>query len=339
VSSVLARAAEAATRDVELQLAAQEQREVELTAAERWARDPVGWINAHVWIASRFANDGAELPGRKLRARSGCGCSPTRSRRSRRGSTCRTCAKTGELDLPQRRDREEPADRRDVAVRRRRLLGAAPPPVTGLAMHTKGGKIDDGGERNTVESLFGRIRYIDRRLDRHGCRTSAKLRYRPFSRDPAKVENPTNGASSSARARPTTPAAARRSTSSSATSSRSSSTARRCTRARRGVPGRQGAVLDGQRRLNEHARICDEKPLGWTYLRLHWSTHPSTRGPARRRRRPRLRAVRRQPRRRRVERPRPARAPLPRQADVAVVRQARHRQDARAGRERARHRP
>src|SRR5581483_12159350 len=32
------------------------------------------------------------------------------------------------------------------------------------------------------------------------------------------------------------------------------------------------STVDGD--ANAHARICDEKPQGWTYLRLHWSTHP-----------------------------------------------------------------
>jgi hypothetical protein len=146
--------------------------------------------------------------------------------------------------------------------------------------------------------------------------------------------------SSSARARPTTPAAAHV-----RLRPRRRVRVRRARRegvrrARRGVPGREGAVLDVNGDGNEHARICDEKPQGWTYLRLHWSTHPVySRG---------LHVAGDDPdcelcagNRAGVEwnGPRPARAPLPRQADVAVVRRARDRQDARAGRERARHRP
>jgi hypothetical protein len=276
VSSVLARAVDAATREVELRLAAQEEREIELTQAERWARDPVGWINTFVSIASRFANDGTELPGRKLR-QVRMRLFPDQVKTVEAAVDLAHLTRTGELVW------------RNTAIEKSRQIGETwvfaalvcwailHHQVTGLAMHTKGGKIDDGGDRSTPESLFGRVRYIERKLDRAALPYLARtaLRYRPFSRDPAKIENPANGAVVIGEGQTDNPG--------------------------RGstfdfVLGDEFAFVEHSTRVygaldeacpdgkvlfstvngddNEHARICDERPAGWTYLRLHWSTHP-----------------------------------------------------------------
>lgn len=275
VSPVIARAIEEAVRKAELQVAQQEQREIELTAAEKWARDPVGWINAFVSIASRFANDGTELPARKLR----------RVRMSLFADQVRTIEAW--IDLEHLRTTGELVFR-NLAIEKSRQIGETwvfaaavcwalhHHQVSLLAMHTKGGKIDDGGERNTPESLFGRVRYIDRHLDRAALPyLVGKLLYRPFSRDPAKIENPSNGAVIIGEGQTDNPG--RGSTFD-------------------GILGDEFAFVEHGERVyaaldeacpdgkalfstvngddNAHARICDEKPLGWTYLRLHWSTHP-----------------------------------------------------------------
>ena len=275
MSSVLARAAAAATRDLELALAAEEEREVELTAAERWARDPVGWINAYVKMASRFANDGSELPGRKLRE-------VPMILFPDQVATIDACidlphlAKTGELVW------------RNVAIEKSRQIGETwvlaalvcwallHHPTVGLAMHTKGGKIDDGGERNTPESLFGRIRYIDRKLSRDTLPYLPRgLLYRPFSRDPAKVENPANGAMVIGEGQTDNPG--RGSTFDFVLGDEFAFVEH----GEKVYAALDEACPDGKVLFstvngdsNAHARICDEKPLGWTYLRLHWSTHP-----------------------------------------------------------------
>lgn len=273
--SVLARALDAAARSVELELAAAEERAVDLTEQEKWARDPIGWINAHVSIASRFANDGTELPGRKLRA--------VRMRLF----PDQVATIEAVIDLPHLQKTGELVWR-NTAIEKSRQIGETwlfaalvawavhHHPVTGLAMHTKGGKIDDGGERNTVESLFGRVRYIDRRLDR-GRLTylTAALRFRPFSRDPAKIENPSNGAIVVGEGQTDNPG--RGSTFDFVLGDEFAFVEH----GERVYAALDEACPDGkilfstvQGDNNAHARICDEKPLGWTYLRLHWSTHP-----------------------------------------------------------------
>lgn len=275
MSSVLARAAEAAARDVELQLAADEEREIELTAGERWARDPVGWINRFVFIASRFSNDGAELPGRKLR-QVRMTLFPDQGKTIEAAIDLPHLRKTGELIW------------RNTAIEKSRQIGETwvfaalviwallHHAVTGLAMHTKGGKIDDGGERNTVESLFGRIRYIDRRLDRQQLPyLPAKLRYRPFSRDPAKVENPDNGAIVVGEGQTDNPG--RGSTFDFVLGDEFAFVEH----GEKVYAALDEACPDGKILFstvdgdsNAHARICDERPSGWTYLKLGWWTHP-----------------------------------------------------------------
>ena len=275
MTSAIARAVAAATRDVELQLAAQEEREVELTAAERWARDPVGWINAFVQIASRFANDGSELPGRKLRDVK-MTLFPDQ-----------VLSIEAVIDLPHLKRTGELIWRNTVIEKSRQIgetwLFAAlvcwallHHTIAGLAMHTKGGKIDDGGERSTPESLFGRIRYIDRKLDRGTLAYLPRLMtYRPFSRDPAKIENPANGAVVVGEGQTDNPG---RGSTFDFVLGDEFAFVEHSTRVYGAL---DDACPDGKVLFstvngddNEHARIADERPQGWTYLRLHWSTHP-----------------------------------------------------------------
>src|ERR1035437_308641 len=57
-ASPLEQIIEAERRKIELGWAHEEERAIELTEAEKWARDPVGWINAFVYIASKFNEAG-----------------------------------------------------------------------------------------------------------------------------------------------------------------------------------------------------------------------------------------------------------------------------------------
>lgn len=272
----LAGAVQEARREIELQAAAEEERELELTEAEKYKRDPIAWLNSgKIWIASRFDTAGHELAGRKLR-QVRLLLFPDQEATIAAWIDLEHLRKTGELVF------------RNVAIEKTRQIGETwlfaalicwalhYHPVTGLAINQDGARIDDGGERNTVDSLFGRIRYIDHRLDRAKLPgVQGRLVFRPFSRDPAKVENPINGSIAVGEGQNDNPG--------------------------RGstfdfVLGDEFAFLlhsekihaaldeacpDGKAYLstvngegNAHARIAKERPEGWTYLRLHWSTHP-----------------------------------------------------------------
>lgn len=283
----------AEARSLELQHAAEEEREIELTKAEKWARDPLGWISANVWIASPFHDAGdADYASfdywlrvkRRLRPMR-FHPYPGQVATARGWLDLDHLGRTGELVF------------RNVIIEKSRQIGETwifaalvcwalhYHDVTGLAMHEKGAKIDDGGARNTVESLFGKIRYIDQRLgstngspltaDRRRVAGVARpLVFRPFSRDPAKVENPVRGSVVIGEGQTDNPG--RGSTFDFALGDEFAFVQH---------SGRVHSALDeacptGKAYLstvngdgNEHARIADEKPEGWTYLRLHWSEH------------------------------------------------------------------
>lgn len=275
VSAVLARAAAAATRDVELQLANEEKREIELTTSERWARDPEGWIDEFVWIASRLAADGKELVGRKLRAV------------KMRQFPDQRATLNAWIDVPHLKATGELVFR-NVIIDKSRQIGETWEfaaimcwamhyhSVAGLAMHLKGGKIDDGGERNTVESLFGRVRYIDRRLDRGRVPgLGGQLVFRPFSRDPAKIENPSNGAVWIGEGQTDNPG---RGSSFDAMLGDEFAFVEHSDKVYAAIdeacPQGKALLSTPYGEGNEHARIADERPDGWVYLRLHWSGHP-----------------------------------------------------------------
>jgi hypothetical protein len=149
--------------------------------------------------------------------------------------------------------------------------------IVGGCLHTNGAEIDDGGERNTVKSLFGKIRYIARRLPEHASPGAAgaapvlaqvaagagegreprqrrrRLRRRPEGRPVPRLHP---------RLRLVDEAAF-------------------VEHGEQVHAALDDACPDGKAYVstvngddNVHARIADEKPAGWTYLRLHWSTHP-----------------------------------------------------------------
>ena len=55
-ASQLEQILEVERRKIEIGWAHEEERAIELTEAEKWARDPIGWINAYVYIASKFTD-------------------------------------------------------------------------------------------------------------------------------------------------------------------------------------------------------------------------------------------------------------------------------------------
>jgi len=134
-------------------------------------------------------------------------------------------------------------------------------------MHTQGGEVYD--RDLTPRSFFGRIKYIDDHLDERN-----ELVFWPFSKDPCIGKAAEGGFLYG--------------------------------ELQRDDPGRGGtfdfvavdeaahvthgesvhsaltmAAPEGRLYLstpwgddNFHARLCDDRPKGWSYLRLHWSTHP-----------------------------------------------------------------
>ncbi|RDI73298.1 hypothetical protein Gocc_2898 [Gaiella occulta] len=271
MTNPLAGVLDAARRGLELQWAADERRDVELTQAERYARDPIGWLNSgHVWIASKFG-EGRAAKLRPIRLR----LFPDQELTIRSWIDVDHLQTTGELAFA------------NVAIEKSRQIGETWAfaaaiawavhyhQVTLLAMHVDGGEIDDGGSRNTVKSLFGKVRYIDQRLDRGKLPGLGDLVFRPFSREPAKIENPRNGAVVYGEGQTDNPG--RGNTVDGALVDEAAFVQH----GEKVYAALDEACPSGKALLstvngddNFHARICDEKPQGWTYLRLHWSEHP-----------------------------------------------------------------
>ena len=266
-------------RELELELAREEERELELTAAERYARDPFAWVaETPVWIASKFAEGGRARPVRFA-------AFPGQRQTLESWIDLETLAASGALHF------------RNVLIEKSRQIGETwafavaiawilhyRSGSMGLALHRRSAEIDDGGTRATVKSLFGKVRYIDQRL---GSRTGlpepasraavpglGTLLFRPFSREPAKIENPLNGATIYGEGQTDNPG--------------------------RGdtydyVIGDEFAFVEHGEKVhaaldeacpegkayvstvngdsNAHARLCDERPQGYRYLRLHWAEH------------------------------------------------------------------
>jgi len=268
----LAEAAAAAARELELRFAAEEQRQIELTAQERWARDPVGWINQHVWIASVFADDGIRRRVRPIRMR----LFPDQERTIGAWIDLDQLAAAGELRF------------RNVVIEKSRQIGETwlfaavicwillHHRVVGGALHTNGNEIDDGGERNTLKSLFGKVRYIADRVDRDRAPGLGRLRFWPLSNQgPAKIENLQTGSIVYGEGQKDSPFRG---------STLDYALIDEAAFVRHGELV-HGAIDDacpaGKAYLstvngddNVHARLADQEPEGWTYLRLHWSTHP-----------------------------------------------------------------
>lgn len=282
MSSPLADVVAGARRALELEWASEEQRELELTEHERWARDPVGWINAFVWIASPFGPD-VKIPTTVE------GWATFRRRvRPVRMQLFPAQRRTIDawLDLPHLEATGELVFKNFVDEKSRQIgetwVFAAVicwallyHRVTGLAMHVDGGEIDDGGQRNTVKSLFGKVRYIHQRLDRARLPGLGTLTFRPFSRELAKVENPANGAVWYGEGQSDDPG---RGGTFDAVLVDEAAFVRHGEKVHAAIdeacPNGKAYNSTVNGNGNFHARIADEKPAGWTYERLHWSEHP-----------------------------------------------------------------
>lgn len=269
MSSPLADVVAGARRALELEWASEEQRDLELTEAEKWARDPVGWINEHVWIASFLPSEGHD----RQRIR--------RVKMTLFADQEATIAAWIDLDHLAATGQARPAG--NVIIEKSRQIGETwamaavlawlihHHPVTALAMHVKLDEIDDGGKANTHKSLFGKVRYIDGGLSRDRLPYLGTL---TFKQKPSKIES-SRGAVVYGEGQNDDPGrgqsldfvlvdeAARVEHGEFVHSSLSIS----CSDGKVYLSTPKGSH-------NMHARIARTKPLGWTYLRLHWSTHP-----------------------------------------------------------------
>lgn len=260
-------------RSLELQWAAEEQRDLELTEAERWARDPLGWLDSgHVWIASKFDRDGREQPKvRPVRLR----LYPTQVE-----------TLSDWLDLDHLRASGELRFRNFAAEKSRQIgetwLFAATVAwilhhhaAAGGVMHRKSAEIDDGGERSTWRSLFGKVRFVDRHLPRDRLPGLGRLAFRPFSREPAKVENAANGSVVYGEGQTDDPFRGMTLdyllVDEAAFVEHGEAVYAAIDEA---CPNGKALVSTVNGDGNVHARICDERPAGWRIRRLHWSQHP-----------------------------------------------------------------
>jgi hypothetical protein len=251
-----------ARRDLELAWASQEQRALELTETERYARDPVAWIaETPIWVASKFGEGGRVRP---VRFR----LFPDQAETIDAWIDLEHLAETGELKF------------RNVAIEKSRQIGETWlfavvvlwvltfHRTVGLAMHRKGAEIDDGGQRNTVKSLFGKIRYVSERLGsdnglpdpaaRARLAGVSRLAFRPFSQ--GQIDDPGRGGTFDYVLIDEAAFVEHGEKVHAALSDA-------CPTGKAYLSTVNG---DG----NVHARLCDEKPKGWRYLRLHWSKHP-----------------------------------------------------------------
>lgn len=257
-----------ALRQVELELAAHAEREIELTAAEQFARDPIGWIETYVWIASKF-DDGQRLG--KVRARR-MRLFPDQRRTIAAWVDLDHLERTGELRF------------RNLVIEKSRQIGETwlfaavfawalhYHVLAALAIHQRAAEIADRGF--THRSLFGKIRYIDQRLDER-MPGRGRLDFYPFSTDPAKIVNASTGAALYGECQRDDPGRG---------GTFDAILADEAARLRHGETvwsAISDACEEGIALLSTpngsdtfHARIADEEPEGWTYLRLHWSTHP-----------------------------------------------------------------
>lgn len=256
-------------RRLEVRRADRDQREIERTADEQWARDPLGWIDRHVTIASKFTEHGGRTRVRPVKMT----LYPKQRETISEWIDLDHLGRTGEVvfrNVLIEKSRQI-GETWGIAAAVRWLLGYHQ--VRGLFMSLRAAEVADRGW--TVDSFMGRVRYIDKRLDRDSLPQLKPLDYRGFSSDPAAIENPANGAILRGECQRDDPG-------------RGSTfdfvildEAAHLQHGELVHAAVDDACPDGKLYLstpqgddNMHARLCDERPAGWAYMRIHWSTHP-----------------------------------------------------------------
>ncbi len=269
--SALEELAGGSVRGLELRRARRDERQVELTQAETYARDPFGWIDDHVWIASFLPSEGYDRQQvRNVKMR----LFPDQQQTIRGWIDLDHLALTGQLRFFS-----------NLVIEKSRQIGETwlfaaviawlvhHHPVAGLCMHVDLAEIDDGGAANTPKSLFGKVRYIDQRLPRD--RLAYLAGPLTFKQKPSKIENPSNGAVVYGEGQGDDPGRGQ---------SLDFAVVDEAARVQHGelvhaslssaCPTGKAYLSTPRGSTNMHARLADQKPLGWTYLRLHWSGHP-----------------------------------------------------------------
>lgn len=150
--------------------------------------------------------------------------------------------------------------------------------VQGIVMHREWGFVDDGGEKNTPNSLFGKIRFINRLVDAGAA---------GFTRPQMTFRGPQapGGAAVRVVGRPESYIAGSGQGQDPARGSRLQfavvDEAAHIPYSERVHQSLGDACPDGKAynstpmgSSNAFARIRRERPVGWSFLRFHWSQHP-----------------------------------------------------------------
>ena len=232
-------------------------------------RDPCGWIDDCVYIASKFDDEGDRVRINNLKMT----LYPDQRETIGNWIDLERLKATGELEFwnllieKSRQIGETWAFASTVAW----LLEFTT--TRGLFMHTRAAEVQDRGF--TVDSFFGRVKYIYDRLDQEHIPYEGDWLFRPFSTDPAAIDNP-NGGMVRGECQRDDPGRG---------STFDWVIVDECAHVQHGElvhAAIDDACPTGKVYLstpmgddNVHARLCDTKPQGWKYLHLHWADHPT----------------------------------------------------------------
>lgn len=236
--------------------------------AERYRRDPLLWIDECVWVASKFDEGGKRVRIRPVKMR----LYPDQRQFIGSWIDLERLRVTGELEFG------------NVLIEKSRQVGGtwglaatvrwllSYTSTRGLFMHTRAAEVADRGF--TIDSFFGRIKYIDMRLGPIDHNDMAPLIFRPFSVDPAAIEA-ANGAFVRGECQRDDPGRG---------STFDWAIVDEAAHVQHGESVHKAiddAAVSGKLYLstpegedNFHARLCNEQPQGWDYIQLHWSGHP-----------------------------------------------------------------
>lgn len=236
--------------------------------ADRYRRDPLLWINECVWVASKFTERGDRVRIKPVKMR----LYPDQRELIAAWIDLERLGATGELEFGNvlLEKSRQVGGTWGIAAAVRWLLSYTS--TRGLFMHTRAAEVADRGF--TIDSFFGRVKYIDTRLGPADTTDVASLIYRPFSVDPAMIESPT-GAVVRGECQRDDPGRG---------STFDWAIVDEAAHVQHGESVHKAiddAAVTGKLYLstpegedNFHARLCNEQPEGWQYLRLHWSGHP-----------------------------------------------------------------
>lgn len=255
-------------RALELRWAQEEQRAIELTEAEKWARDPLDWVNAHVYIASKFSEAGQPAAIRTVKMT----LFPDQEETIASWLDLEQLAATGELHF------------RNMALDKSRQIGETWAfvavivwalhyhTVRGLVMSLRDAEVQDQGW--TIDSLFGRAKFIDEHLDR-GIAGLGRFHFKPGGKDPATITNLSRGSIVVGECQRDDPGRGK------TYDFELVDEAAHIQHGEKVYAALSEACKNGKALAstpygdgNMHARIVDARPRGWRILRHHWSTHP-----------------------------------------------------------------